>query len=146
MRAKHDAPTSANLAKKPGARPWQLPTDRLPTESEEQMDFVRWFRRAYPGVRIFAIPNGDLRSKSQGARLKAQGVSAGVPDLYVPEWSMWIEMKRTAGGRVDPEQTDWHEYLRRRCAMTVLVAKGSLEAQRMVTEFSTSVLGTEVAE
>ena len=28
-----------------------------PTEHEEQREFVRWFRKVYAPVRIFAIPN-----------------------------------------------------------------------------------------
>jgi hypothetical protein len=29
----------------------------------------------------------------------------------VPEWSLWIEMKREAGGTVSPAQRDWIAYL-----------------------------------
>ena len=36
----------------------QLPTNRLPTEHEEQRAFVSIFRKKYRPVRIFAIPNG----------------------------------------------------------------------------------------
>ena len=35
----------------------------------------------------------------------------GVPDLFVPAWGLWIEMKRTKGGVVSVEQADWIEYL-----------------------------------
>ena len=73
----------------------------LPTEHEEQREFVRWFRQNHPGVRIFAIPNGGARSITTAAKLKVEGVSAGVPDLCIPAWGMWIEMKRQKGGRVD---------------------------------------------
>lgn len=31
----------------------------------------------------FAIPNGGLRSKITGARLKAEGVKAGVADIFI---------------------------------------------------------------
>ena len=53
----------------------------VPTEHEEQREMVRWFRQTYPNVRIFAIPNGEKRSISVAARLKVEGVNAGVPDL-----------------------------------------------------------------
>jgi len=84
---------------------------KVPTEHQEQVLFIQWFRRSYPDVRIFAIPNGESRSKSAGARLKAEGVSAGVPDLFIPAWNTWIEMKRSKGGRVSDKQKDWIAYL-----------------------------------
>ena len=81
------------------------------TEHEEQCDVVQWFRRTYPGVRMLAIPNGGARSLSQGAKLKAEGVSRGVPDLFIPAWGMWIEMKRTDGGSLSEHQKGWRDYL-----------------------------------
>jgi hypothetical protein len=117
---------------------WQLPTDRAPTEHEEQKDFVRWFRQTYTiplGVRIFAIPNGSaVTSKAQGAKLMSEGVSAGVPDLFVPAWLLWIEMKRPKKSHTSELQKLWHEYLRG-LGQTVIKPKGSAEAQRMVLEF-----------
>ena len=82
--------------------------DRVPTEHEEQRNLVRWFRQTFGlvskgGVRIFAIPNGSQRSRTTGAKLKAEGVSAGVPDLFIPAFSLWIEMKRAEGGSVSAE-------------------------------------------
>ena len=84
---------------------------KVPTEHQEQVAFIQWFRRTYPDVRIFAIPNGEARSQSAGARLKAEGVSAGVPDLFIPAWNTWIEMKRSKGGSVSEKQKDWLAYL-----------------------------------
>lgn len=81
------------------------------TEHEEQRNLVSWFRKTFIGVRIFAIPNGGSRSITTAARLKVEGVSAGVPDLYVPAMKIWIEMKRVKGGVIDAKQKDWHEYL-----------------------------------
>ena len=86
-------------------------TERIPTEHEEQRELVRWFRQTHPDVRIFAIPNGGGRSPATAGRLKAEGVSAGVPDLFIPAWRLWIEMKRTKGGSVSAEQKDWIKYL-----------------------------------
>lgn len=81
------------------------------TEHEEQCEFVQWFRRMFPGVRIFAVPNGEGRSLSVACRLKGEGVSRGVPDLFIPAWGLWIEMKRIRGGVVSEDQKDWIEYL-----------------------------------
>ena len=117
---------------------WQLPTDRAPTEHEEQTDFVRWFRQTYTiplGVRIFAIPNGSaVTSKAQGAKLQSEGVSPGVPDLFVPAWLLWIEMKRPKKSHTSELQKLWHEYLRG-LGQTVIKPRGSAEAQAMVLDF-----------
>ena len=111
---------------------WQLPTDRAPTEHEEQRDFVRWMRQNHPTVRIFAIPNGGRRGKVEAARLKLEGVTKGVPDLFIPEWGIWIEMK-TKTGRLSMEQKDWLSYLEG-CGYHCIVPRGSLEAQAMVAQ------------
>jgi hypothetical protein len=114
-------------------------TERIPTEHEEQRNLVRWFRQTYGlvskgGVRIFAIPNGSQRSRTTGAKLKAEGVSAGVPDLFIPAFSLWIEMKRSEGGSVSAEQRDWHTYLRS-IGHTVLVCRGFSHAKEEIEAF-----------
>jgi len=108
-------------------------TDRIPTEHEEQREVVKWFRQTFSGVRIFAIPNGGARSITTAARLKVEGVSAGVPDMYVPAWNLWIEMKRVKGGVVDKSQKDWHEYLTS-IGDTVIVCRGADDAKQMISQ------------
>lgn len=98
------------------------------TEHVEQREFVSWFRKTHPGVRIFAIPNGGWRGMAAGARLKAEGVSAGVPDLFIPALRVWIEMKRPKGGVLSEKQKDWRDYLIS-CGYTVIVAHGKIAAQ-----------------
>ena len=110
-------------------------TARIRTEHEEQREFVSRFRQTYPGIRIMAIPNGGARSKTTAARLKVEGVSPGVPDLFVPAWGLWIEMKRTKGGSVSAEQKDWLFYLDQ-VGYTAIVCCGSDEAMRVVKEFN----------
>jgi hypothetical protein len=105
--------------------------ERIPTEHEEQRELVKWFRQSFDGVRIFAIPNGGARTITTAAKLKVEGVSAGVPDLYVPEWKLWIEMKRVKGGVVDKAQKDWHDYLTA-IGDRVIVCRGADEAKRMI--------------
>jgi hypothetical protein len=101
------------------------------TEHEEQRDLVMWFRQTFDGVRIFAIPNGGQRSRTTGAKLKVEGVSAGVPDLYVPAWRTWIEMKREKGGVLSPHQKDWIAYLEG-IGDTVIVGNGFKDAQSKI--------------
>ena len=104
------------------------------SEHYEQATFVAWFRQTYPSVRIFAIPNGGSRSRTQGAKLKLEGVSPGVPDLFIPAWNLWIEMKRSVGGRLSAEQKDWITYLQDvgHCA---IVCAGRNDAQQKVRQF-----------
>jgi hypothetical protein len=109
-------------------------TDRIPTEHEEQREVVKWFRQTHKGVRIFAIPNGGQRSIAAAARLKVEGVSAGVPDLHVPAWSLWIEMKRSKGGSVSAEQKDWIAYLEG-VKHWCIVGKGADDAKAKITAF-----------
>lgn len=104
------------------------------SEDQEQMRFVQWFRRSFDGVRIFAIPNGGYRQKTTAARMKATGTSSGVPDLFVPQWHLWIEMKRAKGGVVSPEQRDWMIYLTE-CGYTCIVARGWEDGVRQIDEY-----------
>ena len=108
--------------------------DRIPTEHEEQRELVRWFRQTWPGVRIHAIPNGGARSKATAGRLKAEGVVSGVPDLFVPAWRLWIEMKRVKGGSLSAEQKDWIQYLES-VGYWVIVGKGADDAKRQISAF-----------
>ena len=110
--------------------------ESIPTEHEEQCGFVQWFRRKFPHVRIMAIPNGGWRSAATAGKLKAEGVSRGVPDLFIPEWKLWIEMKRVTGGRVSPEQQSWKSYLEQ-CGYGVLICAGMEQARREVEEWLT---------
>ena len=107
--------------------------DTLLTEHEEQREFVKWFRQTHTGVKIFAIPNGGYRGKTQAMKLKAEGVSKGVPDLFIPEFFLWVEMKRKKGSTTSPEQKEWLDYLNN-IGYRAVVCKGCLEAQKAVTQ------------
>ena len=105
--------------------------DAAPSEHLEQVRLVSWFRKTYPSARIFAIPNGGGRSMAQGAALKAEGVTAGVPDLFVPAWGLWVEMKRSTGGVVSPVQRDWIAYLNG-IGHQVIIGRGFEDAKRQI--------------
>lgn len=102
----------------------------MKTEHEEQREFVSQWRKSRP-ERIFAIPNGGHRGRAQGARLKVEGVSPGVPDLFIPALSTWVEMKRSDGGVVSAEQRDWHAYLKS-IGHRVIVARGCADAWEQI--------------
>lgn len=120
----------------PGVKP--------PSEHEEQREVVRWFRHTWPGVRIIAIPNGGARSKATAGRLKAEGVSPGVPDLFVPAWGLWVEMKRAKGGSLGPEQKDWIAYLEAIESVNhwCIVGKGADDAKAKISAFFDRHKGT----
>ena len=104
------------------------------SEHEEQREFVAWFRRAYPGVLIAAIPNGGKRSRHVAQQLKVEGVVAGMPDLVIPALRLWIEMKRESGGALSRSQRDVINYLLS-VGYDVFVCHGCEEAKNKVTEF-----------
>lgn len=90
-------------------------------ESELQRACVRWFRMQHPGVLLFHIPNGGKRGAREAAMFKAEGVVAGIPDLFLAEarhgfHGLFIEMK-AGRNRPTPEQAD---------AMQMLNASGYL--------------------
>jgi hypothetical protein len=86
-------------------------------------------------VRIFAIPNGGRRAMKTAKMLKATGVLKGVPDLYVPGWNLWIEMKRAKGGKLSPEQKSMLAYLENECLHNVIVGHGFEDARNQVLEY-----------
>ena len=67
-------------------------------------------------------------------RLKAEGVVRGIPDLFIPQWNLWVEMKRVSGGRLSPEQKAMITYLES-IGNTVIVGKGAADASKQILEF-----------
>jgi hypothetical protein len=131
----------ANLSGKPKIvyPPLAVPRKRValpgtpPKEHAEQVAFVRWFRRTYTGVLIFAIPNGSLRDSTVGFQLKAEGVTPDVPDLLCPKFHLFIEMKRVGGSR-KASQKLMGEYLVK-CGYGFFFAMGAEDAKRKTIEY-----------
>jgi hypothetical protein len=65
----------------------------------------------------FHIPNGGSRNKAEAGKLKAMGVKAGVPDIFLPVargpyHGLFVELKRPADltksvGTVSTKQEAW---------------------------------------
>tara|TARA_Y100001963_G_scaffold64170_1_gene89488 strand:+ start:223 stop:594 length:372 start_codon:yes stop_codon:yes gene_type:complete len=94
--------------------------ERKQSEHTEQVSLFDWChanKSRHPQLDlIFAIPNGGLRNKAVGKKLKMEGVKAGVPDIFlaVPKGEkhgLFIELKY---GTNKPTQTqlDWLQKLR----------------------------------
>lgn len=113
-------------------------SDKLPTEHTEQVTLLQWFRIQHKNVLIFAIPNGGLRNVIVAQKLKAEGVVKGVPDLFIPEWKLWIEMKRQKGGRLSSEQKKMIEELER-VGHSVIVGNGFIDAKEKIETFVSSL-------
>lgn len=81
------------------------------SEHDLQTACVNWFRmqyREYANL-LIAIPNGGQRNVRVARKLKAEGVVAGVPDLFLAvargqSHGLWIEMKNGKAGRVSEHQ------------------------------------------
>lgn len=73
------------------------------TQQRAFFDLLAVCELACPELELtFAVPNGGLRHKPVGAKLKAEGVKPGVPDVLVPlsagsRSGLFIEMKSDTG-------------------------------------------------
>lgn len=96
------------------------------SEHSEQVAVIDWCNRnahKYPELGlIFAIPNGGQRNKITAMKLKAEGVKAGIPDLFLPvpvlnhsalnnHCGLFIEMK-FGKNKPTAKQKEWLEKLR----------------------------------
>lgn len=83
---------------------------RRPESAMQRALIRRCDLAGWPASAIVAIPNGGYRTRAEAARLKAEGVRAGMPDLWLPvarggRFGLMLELK-AAGGRLSAEQRD----------------------------------------
>ncbi len=88
---------------------------------------------------LLHIPNGGKRNPREAARLKKQGVRAGVPDLYLPvprggRHGLWIELKSPESGRVSDKQRWWIDALTRQ-GYAACVCVGWPQARDTIIEY-----------
>ena len=115
----------------------------IPTESEEQKMVFEWAELsagAYPELDLlFHIPNGSYKSPAMAEKFKQEGLKSGVPDICLPVarqgyHSLYIEMKRTVGGRLSEKQKWWIENLRNQ-GCRVEVCRGFDEAVSVLENY-----------
>ena len=115
----------------------------VPAEADEQKWLVKWIEMntaRFPELRMFYhIPNEGKRSWRQGRELKDQGLRKGVPDncLPVPRGkyhALYIELKRTVGGRASDEQKAWVDDLNR-AGNRAVICKGWAEAAEEIMRY-----------
>ena len=114
----------------------------IPTEHVEQVRLFAWANYAqgkYPALSLlYAIPNGGARHPVVAAKLKAEGVKRGVPDICLPvargKWhGLYIELKRQKGARPSHEQDDWLTALNRGGYLAVWCRGWELAAAQIET-------------
>lgn len=95
------------------------------TEQERVVNYCRYNEMRCPELKLLHhIPNGGRRDKKEAARLKAQGVKAGVPDLFLPVprqgfHGLYIEMKY-GENKTTQSQRFWLEELKKQGFKTVV--------------------------
>jgi VRR-NUC domain. len=115
----------------------------IPLESEEQQALFEWanlMSKKAPELNLLvAIPNGGLRNKAVAVRLRAEGTRKGFPDMILPVargdyHSLAVELKRTKGGRIAPEQQRWLNDLSAQ-GWKAVVCYGFDDAKKIIEEY-----------
>jgi hypothetical protein len=111
-------------------------------------EWARYMAATSPDLRLlFHVPNGGPRDARTGARLKAQGVKAGVPDVVLPVsrrragsgpngacyGGCYVELK-VGRGRLSPAQSGWLVALRA-AGNVAAVAQGWVEAAAILERY-----------
>lgn len=109
----------------------------IPLESAEHIAFADYLRSALPPAYVWwHTPNeGDFPVQYR-VKLKRKGLRAGVDDFFIfGKGKLYaIEMKRTKGGRMSPDQIWFNDFLADNGAQTA-VAHGAAEAIKIVNDW-----------
>jgi len=110
------------------------------TEQVRLITCARQWEAKYPELALLhAIPNGGKRHRGTAAKLKAEGVKAGVPDLCLPVarggyHGMYLEMKY-GKNKPTPSQAEWLEALRGQEGYHAVVCHGFFLAKAAILEY-----------
>ncbi len=120
--------------------------DAAPLEHDEQVALFAWadaMQGEHPELAmLFAIPNGGARHPAVAAQLKAEGVKAGVPDVFLAcargRWhGLFVELKRAdRSNHATSAQRAWIEMLRR-YGYATMVCYGATEAINAIMGYLT---------
>ena len=130
------APMRAYRAKPARAKP----VDR---EGQEQAALMTELQLRYPDAHklIYHVPNGGHRVKAVAAKLKGQGVKAGVPDLVLPMarggfFGLYIEFKARPpyDAAVSPSQDAYLQALNDQGYLAI-VCRGSIDAVEAIRAY-----------
>jgi len=80
-------------------------------ESQFQSLCVRYFKKEYPKILIYHVPNGGQRNAVEAMNFKRMGLMAGIPDLVIPTHSkakrfnaLFIELKVKKNKQADRQK------------------------------------------
>lgn len=116
------------------------PIDR---EGQEQAALMQELQLRFPEAYslIYHVPNGGHRVKAVAAKLKGQGVKAGVPDLVLPMarggwFGLYIEFKAQPpfDAPVSPSQDAYLQMLHRQGYLAV-VCRGRIDAIQTIHHY-----------
>ena len=116
------------------------PVDR---EGQEQAALMTELQLRYPVAHrlIYHVPNGGHRVKAVAAKLKGQGVKAGVPDLVLPMarggyFGLYIEFKAKPpyDAAVSPTQDAYLQALNDQGYLAI-VCRGSIDAVEAIRAY-----------
>jgi hypothetical protein len=121
-------------------------TAPIPTEADEQIRLVTWCRfhaPRFPDLKLlYAVPNGAIAGPGRFQIviwMKNMGLVNGVPDLVLPVrrppfGGLYLEMKRSKGGKPSPDQEWWIAELSKQNYM-VVVCKGFDEGRKAICDY-----------
>ena len=109
-------------------------------ESEHQKLIWKWAKRhSICCDFLCAIPNGGTRNIREAVNMKAQGVRAGVSDMFLAYPShgyagLWIELKKDRKSYLSESQITWLERMLQ-VGYQAQVAYGYEEAIKFIEEY-----------
>lgn len=98
------------------------------SEHAIQAAYFQWVRLAYPGTKlIYAVPNAAKRGPALASWMKAEGLTAGIPDINIdiPRTPPYMAFVPTGGfhgmrietksikGKLTDEQAEAHKQLQK---------------------------------
>lgn len=96
----------------------------VPLEHDEQRELIKsvdgaWGKALGIDGLLAAVPNSAPKGHTTAAYFRAEGLRPGYPDLLLdvaagPYHGLRLELKRQRGGRIEPEEAEWHVKLRAR--------------------------------
>lgn len=108
-------------------------------EHKDQVALVRALRKmGMPYDLIFAIPNGGKRHLRVATKLKAEGVTAGIPDLFLPHsngayFGLFVEMKAGKNKATENQKKKMEELSKQ--GYLCVVCYGSKEALDIIINY-----------